>query len=348
MEHHHTREHVWGIVLAAGSGTRVLPFLTQLCGGRGIKQFCAVTGRRSMLQHTLARAEKLIPRERIIVIVSSKDRAEVAQQLPDWPEHNVIYQPANRETAPGILLPLAHISRRDAAATVAVFPSDHFVLNEEKFLSYVLRAIAEADEHRDALILLGMSPDGPEEGYGWIEPDGEQSSGGTFGVRRFWEKPSRPRAEELFTKRALWNTFVFAAKADTIWNMVLQAAPDLYHAFSSVCLMLQSHHARPYIEHVYRNLRSVNFSSEICRPLANRLRVLPVPDVGWSDWGSAERICASLKTIGKLQECVDRLKRRSADPRLIELIATHLAAPRGKKSSSIDPPTARPFRGATV
>lgn len=111
MESHHNQQKVWGIVLAAGNGTRVLSFLTQLCGGRGIKQFCAVTGRRSMLEHTLARVETVIPRERILIIVSSKDQADVAQQIPHWPAQNIIYQPANRETAPGILLPLAHISQ---------------------------------------------------------------------------------------------------------------------------------------------------------------------------------------------------------------------------------------------
>src|SRR5215475_13041120 len=108
-----TEQQLWGIVLAGGEGTRVRAFLTSLCGGRGIKQFCAVVGRRSMLEHTLARVELLIPRERILVVVSRHHREEVKQQLAHWPADNTIVQPANRDTAPGILLPLAHISYRD-------------------------------------------------------------------------------------------------------------------------------------------------------------------------------------------------------------------------------------------
>ena len=112
---------LWGIVLAAGEGTRAREFLRQLCGGRGIKQFCAVLDTRSMLEHTLARVERLIPRERILVVVSTPS-GRVTQHLAHWPAENVIYQPANRDTAPGILLPLTYISHRDPLATVTVFP----------------------------------------------------------------------------------------------------------------------------------------------------------------------------------------------------------------------------------
>ena len=117
MQSTHKRQ-LWGIVLAAGEGTRVREFLMQLCGGRGIKQFCAVTGRRSMLQHTLDRTERLIPRDRILIVVSKDHQAEVEAQLAHWPAENVIFQPANRDTAPGILLPLAHVSQHDPLAEV--------------------------------------------------------------------------------------------------------------------------------------------------------------------------------------------------------------------------------------
>ena len=115
-------KNTWGIVLAAGEGNRVREFFSALCGGRGIKQFCSVLGKRSLLQMTLDRVQHLIPRERILIIVDKRHRPEAAAQLANWPEENIIYQPANRETAPGILLPLAHVSHRCPNATVAVFP----------------------------------------------------------------------------------------------------------------------------------------------------------------------------------------------------------------------------------
>ena len=134
---------LWGIVLAGGEGTRVRHFLQRLCGNREIKQFCAVVDSRSMQERTLARAERLIPRQRILIVVSPQHRQEVTEQLAHWPKENVIFQAANRDTGPGILLPLAHLSHRDPAATVAVFPSDHFIRHERRFVACLRKAITE-------------------------------------------------------------------------------------------------------------------------------------------------------------------------------------------------------------
>ena len=144
---------LWGISLAGGEGTRVREFLAQICGGRGIKQFCAVTGSRSMLEHTLARVERLIPRERILIVVSTHHRPEVEAQLAHWPQANVIFQPLNRDTAPGILFPLVHVSQRAPSATVAIFPSDHFIVEEARFMSSV-----RTGGRGNAMLSLGCDP----------------------------------------------------------------------------------------------------------------------------------------------------------------------------------------------
>src|SRR5215510_4578607 len=202
---------LWGIVLAAGEGTRVREFLKQLYGGRGIKQFCTVVDSHSMLQHTLAQLERLIPRERILVVVSQHHQAEVTQHLAHWPAENVISQPLNRDTAPGILLSLTYISQRDPLATVTVFPSDHFVVEEDPFLAAVGRAAAEVQHFPRQLVLLGARPDRAEGDYGWIEPARHESSQESRSVLRFVEKPSRAHACELMARGFLWSTFVFAA-----------------------------------------------------------------------------------------------------------------------------------------
>src|SRR5215471_16934257 len=193
---------LWGIVLAGGEGKRVRHFLQCLCGNRGIKQFCAVVDARSMLEHTLERVERLIPRERILVVVSQHHQAEVTPHLAHWPAENVISQPLNRDTAPGILLPLTYISQRDPLATVTVFPSDHFVVKEDLFLTAVRRAVAEVQYFPRQLGLLGARPDQAEGDYGWIEPAGDESSRESRAVLRFVEKPSRAQAGELMARGA--------------------------------------------------------------------------------------------------------------------------------------------------
>ena len=321
MSNRNTR---WGIVLAGGEGNRVREFLSALCGGRGIKQFCSVLGRRSLLQTTLDRVQRLIPRERILIIVDKRHRPEAAVQLAGWPEENIIYQPANRETAAGILLPLAHVSYRCPDATVAVFPSDHFICNERVFINYVAKAFEETEVFPQSAILLGMTPDRMEEGYGWISSWEDRNGKASRAVRGFWEKPAPSHAEELMRDGALWNTFVFAARASTLWEMTRQTVPNLYRVFSGVRLMLGTSQAQKYIEQTYAHLCAVNFSSAILARCAARLRVLPVPDIGWSDWGSADRILDSAMRMGRVGELAARLKNQCVDdPSIVNLLSRY-------------------------
>jgi mannose-1-phosphate guanylyltransferase len=314
----------WGIVLAGGEGNRVRGFLSALCGGEGIKQFCRILGGRSLLQMTLDRVQRLISRERILIIVDARHRAEAAEQLAGWPQENIIYQPANRETAPGILLPLAHVSHRCPSATVAVFPSDHFVVNEPGFMTHVAQAFDETEIYPENAILLGMTPDRMEEGYGWISSRQDPQDKGSRAVCGFWEKPEPSQAQDLMLNGALGNTFVFAARAATLWEMTRQTVPDLYGGFSSVRIMLGTAQAQKYIEEIYARLPTVNFSSAILTPCAARLRVLPVPEIGWSDWGSADRILHTALRMGRLDELAARLSDlRIEDPSIADLLARY-------------------------
>jgi mannose-1-phosphate guanylyltransferase len=296
-------QQLWGIVLAAGEGTRVREFLQQLCGGRGIKQFCVITGQRSLLQHTLARVERLIPRERILVVVSQDHRAEVQQQLAQWPAHNIVFQPANRDTGPGILLALAQVTHRDPQAIVAVFPSDHFIIDEERFMATVTQAVGEVRRFPREPLLLGMTPDRTEEGYGWIESAAAGVGRESRAVRKFWGRPVLTEARALLARGALWNTFVFVVQTTTLWWMFRQTTPDLYHTFEMIRVMQNSSHAALFTTHAYETLRALNFFSGVCEPVASWFRVLPVPECGWSDWDCQERILTSLRRIGQSHEC---------------------------------------------
>jgi mannose-1-phosphate guanylyltransferase len=309
MSHKKWGGEVWGIVLAAGEGQRVRTFLSQLCGNRGIKQYCAVIGRRSLLDHTLTRVEQLVPRERILVIVSADHQPEVAQHLAHWPTENIIVQPYNRDTTAGILLPLAHVAKRDPRATVVLFPSDHFIEDESRFLDCVRAAVTETHWFPNSFVLLGMTPDQVEDGYGWIEPGSAEPPRLTQAVKQFWEKPSLADAHTLKQRGALWNSFVCVSQAHTIWEMVREAVPDVYMQFLRIYRALGTTDARHAIRKIYRYLRAVNFSSGVCQPWATTLRVLPVPDVGWSDLGCVDRILATAERLGKKDELMSRLTR---------------------------------------
>jgi mannose-1-phosphate guanylyltransferase len=265
-----------------------------------------------MLEHTLARIERRIPRERIVVVVSRDHGEETARQLAHWPVENVIVQPCNRDTAPGILLPLAHISQRDPLATVVLFPSDHFILAEEKFMTTVDDAVGETQRFPGDLTLLGVAPEEDEDGYGWIEPADEEEGRQTRAVHGFWEKPSPVQRRTLLARAAVWNTFVCVGYASTLWEMIRQTAPALYGDFLTIRQALGRSWATAVIDAVYARMRPVNFSTAVCEQLSGKLRVLPIQDIGWSDWGSKERILSTLQRIGKADEVLARLRRHGS------------------------------------
>ena len=127
------------IVLAAGEGARLRSWLEQQLGETLQKQYAKLLGPRSMLECTLDRVEKLIPRERIFTVVGRRHLGYpvVRAQLTSRAERTVISQPMNRDTGVGILLPLMHIVKRYPESLIAIFPSDHFIAEEDRFLTYV-------------------------------------------------------------------------------------------------------------------------------------------------------------------------------------------------------------------
>src|SRR5262245_6772061 len=125
--------------------------------------------------------------------------------------------------------------------------------------------MAEVQHFSRQLILLGALPDQAEGDYGWIEPAGQESSRKSRSVLRFVEKPPLVHACEIMARGALWNTFVFAARATTLWAMVRRTAPDLADAFARICyvLSLRSSDAPSFTEYAYERMRAVNFSSGV-------------------------------------------------------------------------------------
>src|ERR1041385_844288 len=132
--------HFWGLILAGGEGKRLQGFIKSRYGHDQPKQYCAFTGTRSMLRHTVDRVQWLLPRERLLTIINCHHLKYAEEHLSDQLPQNIIVQPYCRETAAGILLPLLHIVHRDPEAVVGLFPSDHFIVEERSFMEFVSRA----------------------------------------------------------------------------------------------------------------------------------------------------------------------------------------------------------------
>ncbi len=289
---------LWAIVLAGGEGTRLAPLTRHIAGYDCPKQFCAVSGARTLLGQTLARVASLVPAERAVVIGNRTHAAYLRRELPGPVPHTLV-QPANKGTAPGILWPIRWVAARDPDATVGVFPADHFVLQERAFLAYVARAVQIVQERPDLVVLLGMEPDGPDPGYGWIEP-GEPVGGasGCAHVRGFWEKPRADLAARFLRAGFLWNSLIVVARARALGALGRTYLPDIDARLAELETRAGADDEAWALWHAYARMRSANFSREVLERGDRAVTVLPVRGVLWSDWGTPERVVRTLRRIG--------------------------------------------------
>ncbi|MFZ5863273.1 MAG: sugar phosphate nucleotidyltransferase [Nitrospirota bacterium] len=292
------------IVLAGGAGRRLQSFVYRLRGDTLPKQYVPFVGSRSLLSQTVDRVERLIPSERVWIVATQShvQFPEARDQLGCRPPGTVVLQPENRETGPGVLLPLVYLDARYPNAVVGLFPSDHFIDPEGLFMGYVDLAFRAVESDSQGLVLLGVEPDRAESEYGYIVPAWYRSVRAVPGLRRvatFVEKPTCSQAQELAAHGALWNTMVMVCRPQTLMRAVARAAPALRHAFERVRGALGTGHETRVVEEVYRDLASVNFSRAVLEaiPTLGRpsLWVLPVRGVYWSDWGSEQRISGTLE-----------------------------------------------------
>ena len=292
----------WSIILAGGEGQRTRSMIEQGLGYHKPKQFCAFVGKRSMLQHTWDRADQLMLPQQKITVVTRPFHQEIWSQFEGRRVGQVLVQPRNCDTAAGIFLPLTYIRAHDPQATVVLYPSDHFVFPEEPFIKTVRRAVVAAEHLTDRIILVGVLPTHLELEYGWIVEGrhlGLSHGAPVHAVNAFLEKPDRVTAQAAMESGALWNTFVLAAKVETLWKAGWRCAPCLMERFERLEEHIGSSEEGRVLESIYEGMPKKNFSSDLLQQIPDQVGVVELRGVLWSDWGCPERIVETLRVLGK-------------------------------------------------
>ena len=237
MNHATKDNDLWSIILAGGNGMRLRPLIEQWLGRHKPKQYCTFIGTRSMLQHTLDRADQLCTPEHKVTVIAREHLCEASALPVEGRAGKVILQPVNRDTAAAIFLALAHVRAHDPKATVVLYPSDHFVYPEDRFIGVVRCAIKAARQLKDHIILLGVPPDKVDLEYGWIQQGphlGWIAGRRVRAVRKFIEKPSLDQANAAMDSSTLWNTLVLAAKVELLWAMGWRCFPGMMQLFRGI------------------------------------------------------------------------------------------------------------------
>jgi mannose-1-phosphate guanylyltransferase len=255
---------VWAAVLAGGQGVRLRPLVARLYDDERPKQYAALLDSRTLLRHTLDRVGLLVPPERTVIVTMRDHDRYIAGDL-EGPSHpHVLWQPDDRGTAAGVLLPAHWVHARDPRAVMAV-PTD------------------------------------PETEYGWIEPGervGWTARGPLYRIQRFQEKPSGQAACALLSTGGLWNTFVLVASASTLISAGRACVPDLHDRLARLAAFAGTEHETWAIRQAYTLAPHTNFSRAVLEACPQRLAVAKLPGLTWCDLGTPARVERTLATLG--------------------------------------------------
>ena len=273
--------------MAGGVGSRFWPMSTS----DKPKQFIDVLGTgKTLLQLTVDRFGSLVKSENIWVVTNQKYAAIVKEQLPDMPEGNILCEPCRRNTAPCIAYVSWRIKSKDPKANIVVTPSDHIVTDKAEFQRVVKECMVCTSE-TDSIVTLGMKPNRPETGYGYIQADLSTSSlrnKEIFRVDSFREKPDRETAEKYIRQsNYFWNSGIFIWKISTIVNAFRIYQPAISKVFESMLPLYGTAEEQVRIDERYPECESISVDYAIMEK-AEEIFVCPA-DFGWSDlgtWGS--------------------------------------------------------------
>ena len=256
------------------------------------KQFLSLTDDgKTMIQLTVERILPLVKLEDIFIATNKTYRELVLEQIPGLPEENILCEPIGRNTAPCIGLGAIHIAQKYDDAIMFVLPSDHLIKFTNMFLK-TLETGADVAENNTNLVTIGITPDYPETGYGYIKFDPRRTEGQAYAVERFVEKPSLEVAKEyLSTEEYLWNSGMFIWKVSSILKNMQKFMPDTYESLIKIKEAIGTPQQDSILEKEFYNMQSQSIDYGIMEK-ADNIYILP-GTFGWDDvgsWLAVERI----------------------------------------------------------
>lgn len=275
---------VYAVIMAGGSGTRFWPKSTKKLP----KQFLSLFGDGTMIQNTVRRVEPIIPQERILVVTNANYVELVKKQLPSVPEDNIVGEVLAKNTAPCVALAAELIYKKDSDAVMVVLPADHHIEEPEAFNQYLKAAIEKARSGEN-LVTIGINPDRPETGYGYIHGDDTAKDNiegkAVHPVKAFKEKPDLEAAKKFLSSGGYyWNSGMFIWSASTILKAFKKYMPEMYSLVKEKSDSFFTKNHQKAVDSFYQGCESVSIDYGI---MEHAEQVFVVPgEFGWNDVGS--------------------------------------------------------------
>ncbi|HLF25855.1 MAG TPA: mannose-1-phosphate guanylyltransferase [Anaerolineae bacterium] len=275
-------EHFYALIMAGGTGTRLWPLSRE----DRPKQVLPLIGERTMFQIAVERLAPLFTPERIFVVAGRNQINLLRAQESGLPPENFIVEPLGRGTAPAIALGAIHLRRRNPEAVMTVLTADHYVADEAGFRKALTTAGKVAQ--RGYLVTLGVTPDYPATGYGYIERGESVESADdllAYAVVAFREKPSPDVAERFLADgRHSWNSGMFIWRVDRFLSELARTMPEFTAQLDEIDRALGAPAEVETLARVWPRVASQTVDYGVMEK-ARGVAVIPI-DIGWSDVGS--------------------------------------------------------------
>jgi mannose-1-phosphate guanylyltransferase len=271
------------VIMSGGIGSRFWP----ASRASYPKQFLDFFGTgRSLLQQTFDRFKQVIPVENIYIVTNKLYKELTLEQLPELNENQILLEPQRRNTAPCIAFAAYRIRSINPNANIIVSPSDHLILKEQDFLARIQEGLDFVGKH-ETLLTLGMKPNRPETGYGYIQVSSDNIDG-IKKVKTFTEKPNLELAKVfLESGEFMWNSGIFLWNVNTILSAFENLLPDISSRFNSGKKLFNTPEEAKFIDEIFPACPNISIDYGILEK-ADNVYVISA-DFGWSDlgtWGS--------------------------------------------------------------
>lgn len=272
---------ITALIMAGGKGERFWPRSRVNLP----KQFLSLTDDgKTMIQLTVERISPIVDLEDVYIATNKAYRELVKEQLPGLPEENILCEPIGRNTAPCIGLGAVHVASKYEDAVMIVLPSDHLIKSNEIFIE-TFKEACEVAIKGDNLVTVGITPNYPETGYGYIKYDASNKDGSAYGVDKFVEKPDLETAKTYLADGSyLWNSGMFTWKVSTILECFKKYMPSTYDGLMKIKSAIKTADEEKVLEAEFPNLESQSVDYGIMEKAEN-IYILP-GSFGWDDVGS--------------------------------------------------------------
>ncbi|MGM0499547.1 MAG: mannose-1-phosphate guanylyltransferase [Bacillota bacterium] len=287
------------LIMAGGNGSRFWP----LSRKNKPKQFLKINSdEKTLLEQTVERINTIIPKEQIFVATNKSYEKAVKEKICCLPEENIILEEVSKNTAPAITMAFLKIKNIYPKSTIFILPSDHLIKREDNFTNLLLKA-AEIVEEKNILVTIGIKPEHPETGYGYIKSEKKgllSNNHEYYQVNEFKEKPDFKTAEKyLEAGNYYWNSGIYIVDSQKLLKEIEKREPSLYNDCKKIMEIsdyknlseIKDQNIKIKIEKIYNNLEKISIEYSVIEKL-KEIYMLKA-DFIWDDlgsWTSLERV----------------------------------------------------------